>query len=230
MVLDVAGAGEVVVDVGRADALELVEDLLHRLAHHVGEHVETAAVRHAHHDVLDAILRGRVDELLHAHDEDLAALEAEPLGRRVLVRQERLEVVRPAQPVEHAQLVLLGEGHLLRGLNLLADPVHLLVVPDVHVLDADVAGVDVLQPPDHFPQRHRLRRVLHAEEARLHQPVELDGLVHVCLGEAIVGELEIGWSRAVEVGLVETERIELRHVVPAHLVRVDQLRHLVDEF
>ena len=166
VVLDVARARKVLlVRVRRRHALELVEDLLHRLAYHVGEHVEPAAVRHAHHDVLNAVLGRGVDELLHAHDEHLAALEAEALRRRVLIREERLEVVRPAQPVEHAQLLLLGEDVLVGRLDLLADPVDLLVIPDVHVLDADFARVDVLQPVEQVAQHDRLAR-RHAEEAR----------------------------------------------------------------
>ena len=36
----------------------------------------------------------------------LAALEAEALGGGVLIRQEALEMVRPTQPVQHAQLDL----------------------------------------------------------------------------------------------------------------------------
>ena len=43
---------------------------------------------------------GGVDELLDGGDEDLAALQAEPLLRRPLLRQELLEVRRPDQPLE----------------------------------------------------------------------------------------------------------------------------------
>lgn len=50
----------------------LVLNGLDRLA--VREHVDLAAVRDAHRDVLDAVLDGAVDERCHVKDERLAAL------------------------------------------------------------------------------------------------------------------------------------------------------------
>ena len=47
----------------------------------------------------------------------------------------------------------------------------LLVVPDVHVLDPDVGGVDLLQPADDVAQLDRAAREV--EEARLHQVAQV---------------------------------------------------------
>ena len=179
-------------------------------------------MRHAHDDVLDALVSGGVDDLLHAHHKHLASLQPEALRRRVFLGEEGFEVVRPAQPVEHADLLLLGELDLVGRLNLLADPVDLLVVPDVHVLDAHVGRIHLVQPRDHVAQLH----VARADEPRLQQAIKVDLAVHVGLGEAVVGELEVGRRRAVEVGIVDAKRIQVGHIVPARLIRVNQVEHL----
>ena len=106
MILDVAGAGEVVVGVGRGHALvrvrlELGEDLLERLAHDVCEHVEPSAVRHTEHDRLDAALHRRVDELLHAHDEHLvsrAVVSRARVSSRAIVGRAMVRAMRTSQP------------------------------------------------------------------------------------------------------------------------------------
>mmetsp|Transcript_12389 Transcript_12389/g.38236 ORF Transcript_12389/g.38236 Transcript_12389/m.38236 type:complete len:233 (-) Transcript_12389:925-1623(-) len=75
----VKGGSQVVLDVARATPYvlfscvtlthELVEDLAQRLAHHVAQHIETAAVCHADYDRLHAVLRGAIQQRLHArHD------------------------------------------------------------------------------------------------------------------------------------------------------------------
>src|SRR3546814_4044390 len=54
MIFDVARTADIL-GVGRA-AREFVEDRAIGLAHHVGEHVEPAAMRHAEHDLAHAVL------------------------------------------------------------------------------------------------------------------------------------------------------------------------------
>lgn len=51
MVLDITGAL-----IGRLELrVELVEDLLERFASHIGEHIETASMRHSHNHRVDAV-------------------------------------------------------------------------------------------------------------------------------------------------------------------------------
>ena len=78
MVLHVAGAFDFVGR--RRAALEFVEQRAVRLAHHFGEHVETAAMRHADDDLFDAEIAAALDDLLERRDQRLAAVEAEALG------------------------------------------------------------------------------------------------------------------------------------------------------
>ncbi len=70
---------------------------------------------HAHDNGLDALLGAAVDERLHAGDERLAALQAKPLGRSKLVRQEALEHLAPCQPVQDLQLALRSVLELRRA-------------------------------------------------------------------------------------------------------------------
>ena len=89
MVLHVARAFDVVGRVGAA--LELVEDGAMRLGHHLGQHVEPAAMGHAEHDLLHAERAAALDDLLERRDQRFAAVEAEALGALVLDVDELLE-------------------------------------------------------------------------------------------------------------------------------------------
>ena len=91
MVLDVARAFDLV-GRGRA-ALELVEDGAVRLAHHLAEHVEPAAMGHAERDLLEAELAAALDDLLERRDHRLAAVEAEALGAGIFDVEEILEAL-----------------------------------------------------------------------------------------------------------------------------------------
>ena len=81
MILHVAGAFHVV----RREraALELVEERPVRLAHHLRQHVEAAAMGHAEHDLLAAEISAALDDLFKRRDQRLAAVEAEALGAGV---------------------------------------------------------------------------------------------------------------------------------------------------
>ena len=70
---------------------ELLEDQLERFAQDAGEHVEAAAVGHAHDDLVDAGLRAVLDDGVERGDERLAALERETLLADVFGVQEMLE-------------------------------------------------------------------------------------------------------------------------------------------
>ncbi len=104
VILDVARALDVV-GRGRA-ALELVEDDVVRLAHHLGQHVQPAAMRHAEHDLLHAELAAALDDLLERRDQRLGAVEAEALGAGVLDVEELLEALGLDELVEDRLLAL----------------------------------------------------------------------------------------------------------------------------
>ena len=100
MILDVARAlerGEVV------GALELREQLLRRLAEHVHEHVEAAAMRHADHELLHAALAGPLDQIVENRNQRLAAFEREALLAHVARIQVALDALGARQAARGSQ-------------------------------------------------------------------------------------------------------------------------------
>ena len=156
MVLHVARALHVVGREGAA--LELVEQGPVRLAHHLGEHVQAAAMGHAEHDLLHAEIAAALDDLLERRDQRLAAVEAEALGAGVADIQELLEAFRLDELVEDRALAFAGEGDLLVGtLDALLDPGLLGRIGDVHELDAERLAIGALEDADDLADRCRIR-------------------------------------------------------------------------
>ena len=152
MVLDVARAFDRV-GIGRA-ALELMEQRAVRLAHHLGQHVEAAAMRHADHDFLHAEIAAALDDLLQRGDQRFAAVEAEALGAGELDVAELLEAFGFDQLVQDGAAAFAGEADLLvRTLDALLDPGLLRGVGDVHELDAERLAVGALADRDDLAQR-----------------------------------------------------------------------------
>ncbi len=199
-------------------ALELAEDRGVRLADHVGEHVEPAAVGHAEHDVAHAGVGGEGAQRVEHRHERLGPLEAEPLLPEVLRVQEALERLGRVQPLEDPVLLRRGDERV-RHLDLLLEPLLLVVLLDVHVLDAHGAGVRVAQHAEDVAQRHDL-----AGEASGAEVADRELAVEVPDREVVVRDVELG----VGVGRPSAERIEVGDQVTAHPVHVDQGVHLHD--
>ena len=106
MVFDVARALHVL-GIGGI-ALEFGEQRGERLAHHVGQHVEPAAMRHADHQLLHAELAAALDDLLQRRDQRFAAFEAEALGAGVALVEEALELLGRGQALEDGALALVA--------------------------------------------------------------------------------------------------------------------------
>ena len=86
-------------------ALELGEQLLRRLAEHVDEHVQPAAVGHADHHVLARRLRRRGwISVVEQRDQRVAAFEREALLADVFGVQVALEAFGRGQLLENACL------------------------------------------------------------------------------------------------------------------------------
>ncbi len=207
MVFHVAGALDLVGLV--AAALELVEDRAVGFLHHVGEHREPAAVRHADDDVLDAERAAALDDLLHRRDQRLAAVEAEALGAGVFHLEELLVALRLDQLVEDRPPAALGEVDLLAvALDALLEPGRLLGVGDVHVLQREGAAIGAFDQGDDLADRGGLQ----AEHV-----VDEDRPVHVGLGEAVGPGIELG----MRLGLGEPQRVEIGDQMAADAVGAD---------
>ena len=72
--------------VGRKVPLELIEDDIQRLIEDVGENVQTAAVSHAHDDLLDPSSLAILDSRIERQDQGFAA-SREKRFRRILWRK-----------------------------------------------------------------------------------------------------------------------------------------------
>ena len=166
-----------------AAALELVEDRAVGLGHHVGEHREAAAVRHADDDLLEPQRAAALDDLLHRRHQRLGAVEAEPLGAHELHMAELLEALGLDQLVQDRPAALAGEGDLLAvALDPLLQPAGLFGVGDVHVLQREGAAIGAL---------HDVEDLAHRGHFEAEHVVEEDRPVHVGLGEAVGGRVEL---------------------------------------
>ena len=166
--LAVRRGAEVILDVARAldllrrgrAALELVEDGAVRLAHHLGQHVEPPAMRHAEHDLADAERAAALDDLLQRRDHGFGAVEAEALGAGVADVEELLEALGLDELLQDGALALAGEGDLLvRPLDAELHPCLLVRIRDVHELEADGRAIGAAQDVEHLAHG----RVLEAE-------------------------------------------------------------------
>src|SRR4051795_11450009 len=208
MVFDVAGAFDGV-GIGRA-ALELVEQRAVRLAHHLRQHVEAAAMRHTEHDLLHAEIAAALDDLLQRRDQRLSPIEPEALGAGELDVAEFFETLRLDQLVEDRALALAGESDLLVGaLNALLNPAFLLRVRDVHELDAHRLAVGAAQDRDDLA---------HGAGFKTEDLVEEYLAIHVGFAEGVTARIEL----LVVLGTFEAEWIQIGMEVAADAVGADQ--------
>ena len=157
-----------------------------------------------------ADLGGGLADLVDHRDGGLAALEAEPLLADELGLQERLERLGLVELEQDPQL-LLARRLRVRPLHPLLDPLALLGIHDVHVLDAGRAAVGVAQDAEDVAQLHEAP-ALAAERAGGELAVE------VPQRQAVRLHLEVGVA-----ALAVLQRVGVGHQVAAHAVGVDQL-------
>ena len=208
MVFDVARAFDRV-GIGRA-ALELVEQRAVRLAHHLRQHVEPTAMRHADHDLLDAEIAAALDDLLQRRDQQFGAVEPEALGAGEFGVAELLEALGLDQLDQDRAPALAGEADfLVRSLDALLDPGLLRRIADVHELDAERLAIGALADRDDLAQV----AVFEAKHV-----IEEDLAVEVGFREAVGARIEL----LAVARRLDAERIELGMEMTAHAVGADQ--------
>src|SRR5579872_454141 len=208
VIFDVAGTFDRV-GIDRA-ALEFVEQCAVRLAHHLGQHVETAAMRHADDDLLHTEIAAALDDLLERRDQRFPAVQAEALGARELQVAEFLKTLGLDELVEDRAPALWRErDFLVRPLDTLLNPGLLRGIGDVHELDAERLAISALANCDDLAKR----AVFEAEHV-----IEENLAVEIGLGEAVTARIELfAVARR-----LDPERIELGVKMPAHAVGADQ--------
>src|SRR5262245_25820805 len=90
-----------------------MEDRAVRLAHHLRQHVEPTAVRHADDDLFDAERAAAFDDLLERRDHRLRTVKTEALGAGEFDVAEFLEAFGFGELVEDRALAFAGERDLL---------------------------------------------------------------------------------------------------------------------
>ena len=161
----------------RRAAFEFLEDRAERLRHHVGEHVQAAAMRHAEHDFAHAELAAALDDLLERRDHRFAAIEAEALGAGVFHVAEFFEGFGFDQLAQDRLAAFGREGDvLLRAFNALLDPALLRGIRDVRELHADLAAIGAAQNGQDLAHGRRFEPEHAIDENR---PVEIG------VGEAV---------------------------------------------
>ena len=162
VIFDVAGAVDLI---GRIRAaLEFVEDDAVRLAHHLAQHVEPAAMGHAESDVFQAKLTAALDDLLERRDHRLGAVEAEALGAGILDVEEILEALGLDQLAEDRALALPRElDFLVRPFDALLNPGLLGRIGNMDEFETDrrrntsAAGSQAFRARSHIRARARDR-------------------------------------------------------------------------
>ncbi len=207
MVFDVAGAFHFVRREGAT--LEFVEDRPVRLAHHLGQHIEPAAMGHAEHDFPHAQRAAALDDLLQRRDQRFAAVQTEALGAGIFDVEELLEPLRLNQLVEDRLLAFVGEGDfLVRPLDALLDPAFFGRIGNVHELHAQRRAIGSPQDFQHLRYGGEVQPQHHVEE---------DAAVVVGLREAVgmrVQFLVVAQRR-------NAERVEVGMQVAAHAIGAD---------
>ena len=208
VIFDVARAFDLV-GIGRA-ALEFMEQSAVRFAHHLGQHVEPAAMGHAEHDLAHAEIAAALDDLLQRRDQRFAAIKAKALGAGEFQIAEFFKAFGFDQLHQNGAAAFAGEADLLiRTFDAFLDPALLRTIGDVQEFNAHGLAIGALA------DRHDLaqRAVFQAEHV-----IEEDFAVEIGLGEAVGANIEF----FVILGGRQAKRIELGVEMAAHTVGADQ--------
>src|SRR5205823_4635552 len=120
----------------------------------VRQHVQTAAVRHAHGDVFDTEVAGALDQLIEQRNDCFAAFDRKTLLAQKLRVQKALELLGGNQFPENLLLDFDGDrlGMNQLAANLLAQPEFFFLTLNVAILDADFAAVRALHNVQNLAQ------------------------------------------------------------------------------
>jgi hypothetical protein len=95
---------------------------------------------HAHGDVLDAMVDGSVNKSLHARNKGLTTFKSKTFFVGIFAGNEFFERFGPYQPIKYHSLFVDGIVPRLGSLNSFTNPVTLLLVRNVNILDTNSAA------------------------------------------------------------------------------------------
>ncbi len=145
-------------------AFEFTKQVLKTLAHHIGQHVESAAMRHSDNSAIHTVISGQVENHVHDRHCRLGTLQPETFGADILRGQETFERLGGIQALQNHHR--LGDEVVATTLDSLLHPALFVGVLNVHVFDANRAAVRVAQ---HTKQRtkRRARHTAHTASGKL---------------------------------------------------------------
>ena len=211
VILDVAGPLQVR---GVVAAFEFGEQFRRRLAQHVDQHVQAAAMRHADDDFLEAGLAAPLHQVVQHRDQRIAAFEREALLAHVLRVQVALEAFRRSDLLEDVEALFGAELVQHAALQeLVLQPQPLVGIGDMRELGTDGSGIHAVEQRDDVAQLGAARHGIDAAG-----------------GEELLVEVRFGQPHVVQVhqprlgALHETQRIDLGDQVTAVGEDLDQAR------
>ena len=190
---------------------EFAEDDLVGLVHRVRENVQPAAVRHAHHDFFRAEGSALFDQRVEQRNQRFGAFDRESLFAEEPGVQEFFERLGRDQQFENAPRFVRRKCRAIENrLHPLLEPRPLLLVRDVHELDAERSAIRRLQLCEQIAKRlgRRTQKAAGAERA-----------AQVFFREAELVQLQERMGRA-----VVTQRIEPGDAMPQLAVGMHQIK------
>ncbi len=190
VILHVAGTLDAI---GIRFAVEFGEDLRHRFADDVGEDVEAAAVSHADDGFGDIFVGGAFENFVERDDGAFQAFQAETLLADETGLQEMFEFFGLNEAIEHAA----ADGFvqlpsILRCFHAFLQPLFLLRVGNMHVLDADGAAVGGAEAVENGAEWFVGPHVAGDGTAGSFQGAGEEDAVEIPDGQAVGGGIEIG--------------------------------------
>ena len=149
---------------------ELVKQHFQRLPKKIGQHAQSPAMRHPHHDLLATDRRHQFQQTLEGHEDRFTAFNGEALLPHIATMQKLLKRFSLEQPAQQVHLRLtLGEVVRFRGFDPVQQPSPHLWIVDVHELKPRRVTVDAPQILQHLAQGHGHART---EEVGRHRRAE----------------------------------------------------------
>ena len=208
-------AVETVVAVGlKFFAFKLGKHLLVRFSKDVGEHVESAPMRHAQNDFLNAAFGRALKQEIQSGNQGLATLNGEALLAHKFGVQEAFKRDRLVQLVQNLALFRQSQR---RGVVVLVDesfdPVQHFRLANVHVFHPDGAAVNGFQVHDDFAQGSGAGQTYFRSSGK-------NGV------QVLLRQPEVFQRQGGLVGAARADRVGGRKQVTAGAVAVDQVQNL----
>ncbi len=189
---------------------EFAENILRAFVHDVGQHVQPAAVGHAQHDFLDALIAGLFDGQVEQRNQAFGPFERKSLGADEALLDEFFEDHGTGQPPENPQLFLAFEDEaVFAPFHAIKQPLADAQVVHVHELHADRPAIGIAQPLDDPPQRQHVRTA---------DRVGRKAAIQIGFRKAVIFHAQLRLR-----GALHAQRIEIGHHVPPHPVGSHQL-------